>query len=79
MRTDRIDRAVSRSPRSALSIAAVLFGVAAISCQKPPGGEAKAPGPASGDSPEFVGREACARCHQVETERWELSHHDLAG
>ena len=26
----------------------------------------------------YVGREACARCHQEEVEAWKGSHHDLA-
>ena len=27
---------------------------------------------------EFVGRQACASCHQDQTHAWEGSHHDLA-
>lgn len=30
------------------------------------------------NTPEYVGREGCASCHQHETVRWKGSHHDLA-
>lgn len=32
----------------------------------------------SASDPEFVGREACASCHQDQTHEWQGSHHDLA-
>jgi len=38
---------------------------------------AAAPSP-QGEAAAYVGRAACAGCHQAETERWQGSHHDLA-
>ena len=51
-------------------LAAVAVAVACVSCSA---GEV-----AQADPAQYVGREVCATCHEVEADRWTGSHHDLA-
>lgn len=59
-------------PPAFRAIAAIFFGIALMPL---------APLPATADvgaSPQFVGRSACAACHQPEVTAWTGSHHDQA-
>jgi tetratricopeptide (TPR) repeat protein len=56
-----------------LAVAATLLGAA---CSD--GGGGYRAGATSGDSLFFVGRSACAECHEGEATAWAGSHHDLA-
>ena len=62
-----------RTPRSAFGL---ILGLGLLSCNDPVG-------TGTGDSDRvisatYVGREACAPCHQEELDLWHGSHHDLA-
>ena len=48
--------------------------VSVVACSSGPGDETDASPP----PPHYVGVEACARCHESQTDLWRGSHHDLA-
>jgi tetratricopeptide (TPR) repeat protein len=53
-------------------------GLGLGACGHPTGGEQTAVATDASASQEFVGRQACVRCHETENRFWTGSHHDLA-
>lgn len=56
-----------------IDLIASTFAALVVACSSPPPVEEVSTAPL-----EHVGREACAGCHEAETELWTGSHHDLA-
>ena len=67
-----------RGTRRSAAILVVATAVAglALTCRAPTSSDTAAPAKAA--PPSYVGRAACASCHEREHELWRGSHHDLA-